>query len=160
MISTLRSKRNTWEVIGSVMGAIILSTLFLWALHIYDYISPTSWRFEYKEVTPTNNYFEYWDRITFRSTVDRKRAINMQWQDLAYCKDYEDEYRHKLPTQYRPEQWTEYITKWFRSSVWEYSIWIPRQMYICKMCGNSIGTTSRGYKKIFTYCTNEFMVNQ
>ncbi len=160
MISTLRSKIDYKEILGAIMGAIILCSMWLWVLHIYEYSTPTSRWFEYKEVIPTSNDFEYWDRITFRSTVDRKRAINMQWQDLAYCKDYEDEYWHKLPTQYRPEQGTEYITKWLRSSIREYSIWIPRQMYVCKMCGNSIGTTSRWYKKIFNYCTSEFIVNQ
>lgn len=160
MISTLRSKRNTWEVIGSVMGAIILSTLFLWALHIYDYISPTSWRFEYKEVLPVSNSYIKWSKLQFLSMVDRKKTIDMQWQDKAYCQDYDDVYFHKMPTQYWPEMGTEIMTPWYRESIRTYNIEIPEYMHTCKMCGNAIWVTPRGYKKTYSYCTNTFAVNQ
>lgn len=160
MINALRWKTNYKEVLGAIMGAIMLCIIWLGVLHIYEYSMPTSRRFEYKEVIPTKNIYKYGDRITLLSTVNRKRSINMQWQDLAYCKYYEDEYWHKLPTQYRPDQGMEYITPWYRSSIREYSIKIPDNMFTCKMCGNSIWTTRRWYKKVFNYCTSEFMVNQ
>lgn len=159
MIKALKTNFTYKNIFGSFVWAMILSVVFLLCIHLFQYLSPTSRWFDYKSVIPTKAAYQQWDKITFRSTVNRKRSINMQWQDLVYCKDYEDEYWHKMPTQYRPDQGMEYITPWYRSSIREYSIKIPDNMYMCKMCGNSIWTTSRWYTKVYNYCTDTFYVN-
>jgi hypothetical protein len=150
---------NLKAIAWSILGALIISYSMLWLLHIWEYMSPTIVWFNYQSVTPVQTVYKAWEKLKFLSKVRRYQSINMQRQDTAYCV-IDTWFNHKLSTQYRPEQGVELMTPWYKASIWTYDIAIPPQYNSCRMCGNSIGTTSLGYKKIYSYCTDYFLVNQ
>ncbi len=160
MVKTLQYHLSIHSLIGAIFGALILSYTRIAILNVYEFIMPTSYRFQYVSVTPTKESFQSWELLSFLSKVDRKNGIDMQRQDLAYCKESESSYQYKLPTQIRPNQSYEYMTPAYRESIRQYFIPIPIQHKLCKMCGNAIWRTSYGYEKIYSYCTQRFKVNQ
>lgn len=87
--------------------------------------------------------------------------MNTRREDTAYCHDSDSWLMEKYPTQYRPSKyWYEYKDKWNIEATRKYSYKLDDNELSCKMCGTVIGKTPLGYKKIFTYCTDEFRVNQ
>lgn len=160
MIKTLQYHLSIGSIIGAIFGAITLSFTLILIINVFEFLTPTSYWFEYNSVTPTKDSFGSWELLSFLSKVERKHWVNMQRQDLAYCKESESSYQYKLPTQIRPNQSYEYMTPAYRESIRQYFIPIPIQHKLCKMCGNAIWRTSYGYEKIYSYCTQRFKVNQ
>lgn len=160
MVKTLQYHLSIGSIIGAIFGAITLSFTLILIINVFEFLTPTSYWFEYNSVTPTKESFQSWELLSFLSKVDRKNGIDMQRQDLAYCKESESSYQYKLPTQIRPNQSYEYMTPAYRESIRQYFIPIPIQHKLCKMCGNAIWRTSYGYEKIYSYCTQRFKVNQ
>ena len=145
-------------VFRSLVVLIGMSLFSLVLVHAFEYVAPTSSFFEYRSVVPVKGEFRAWETLEFVSDVVRHRGINMQWQDALYCTDWL--HKEKYPTQIIPPTGTEYVKPWTYTSLWKYSIPIEKNERECVMCGTAIWTTTHGYKKIYSYCTEPFGVNR
>lgn len=148
------------ELFGAIVGSFILSFVLLWIVHLWEYMLPTSFRYEYSSVTPTTDSFKKWELLSFLSVTSRHRSINMERQDTAYCQTAKSWAHFKHTTQRRPVTGTELMTKGERRWIWKYFIKIDEDMVSCMMCWNAIGYTEHNYPKVYSYCTEEFKVNQ
>jgi len=139
---------------------LMLCFFLLLLIHAGEYILPTSFWFEYQSVIPIKAEYIRWEPLSFVSETTRHRSINMERQDTAYCKDSPDGVSNKHKTQRRPDEGTELMSPWKRKEERKYFIPLYEDMRICKMCWSAIGTTQYWYKKVYSYCTEEFQVNK
>ncbi len=131
-----------------------------WVQHMYQSLSPRSRWYTYNYVVPSKDSFNSGESLSFATSVDRKKWMMMQWQDTAFCDDG-DKFTWKMNTQYWPgNNQMEYRPEGLWESLWSYSLPILQTAEKCKMCGAVIWYTDLWYKKIRTYCTNWFLVNQ
>jgi len=146
------------QLFGAIVWSFILSFALLWLVNIWERALPRTFWFEYHSVVPAKESFKKWELLSFVSTTTRHRDIDMERQDTAYCND--GTFTQKYQMQRRPVTGTERMTKGERKWVWNYFIPIEDHELTCKMCWSAIGYTDHWYKKIYSYCTNEFKVNQ
>jgi len=146
------------DFFGAIIWSFIISLAMLWLVHIVEYSLPTSFRYEYYSVLPAKESFKKWELLSFISTTKRHRDMDMERQDTAYCGD--GTITRKYPMQRRPANWTELMTRGERRWIWKYYIPLEDHEITCKMCWSAIWYTNYWYKKIYSYCTNNFKVNQ
>ena len=157
-----------WFSFGSLFSAIIVMFVLsgiTWvgtvvAKHSYENFTPVRFWYQYESVVPAEESFASGEELLFVTTVNKRHAIYMQWQDTPYCDDWEHT-TWKQPTQYRPSSVAyEYTAIWSVRTTRAYSLPIDPRATDCRMCWVVTWRTPLGYKKIWTYCTDWFKVNQ
>ena len=146
-----------WFLKLMIYWFFFLSAIPLLFSNLYQFLAPTSSFFVYEQwqgVALVDWNYVWWT-LTLESRSYFKQDIYMKWYDTLYCNNI------KYPTQL----WEDYMIAWdeIDSSKWKYFSYIFTEADIwkeCKMKGNIVWETSKGYKKTLPYETDSFIIRE
>lgn len=148
-------KHAPWRSVLQALGVMIIvswgtSSMAETYVATYEKVMPSIDAFEYQGVTKNFDSIDKETPPTFESVSEFKIDGKVEWFDTMRCE--QDGGLKKYKTQY----WADYKLKGvMKATLWTYSADLPDATADkCKMCGTVVMTTSRGYKKEWSYCTD------
>lgn len=164
-------KKTTPNFLGAIVGALlffVLPYLISGSYEVYqDYkernSSQEEW-FKYYSIDPISPIFRESEDIVFTSKTEYFKDIDIVWQDTQYC--LQGDVRKKYPTQVWPEEGSERktagTTVGFDPEIpdtWEYIYKPDGSASSCQLQSVVIGTTPRGYEKVYEHIGDYYRVN-